>query len=735
MKRIFLAAACACAASLAHADNPAEVVELGRSDVVGVSPLPGLGVPLAQVPANVQGVRLPQGRDPFAALPTAIDRVAAGTALATGQGNSFQPDFTFRGFVASPLLGQPQGISVFQDGVRLNEPFGDVVNWDLLPAAAIGSAQLLPGSSPLFGPNTLGGVLALYTRSGAEYPGGSAELQGGAFGRRALVVEQGGWRGAWDWFATADALHESGWSAHNPSLLRRAFVKVGHQTEESDIDVSVTVANNALQGSQALPVSFLGDVRQPYTWPDINRNRLAMLAAKGSRFLAEGVLLGATAYWRRFRNENLSSNVNGDAAGPAATNDLSTIGQRAYGVGVQVTLARPLAGHENVLIAGSSLDVGDARYTRLEQPATFSAAREAVGTAPFEPDTQARTDSRRGSVFASDTYAFAAGWSATLSGRYDRSTMEIADLSGLAPALEGRHRFGRFNPAAGITRQVAAGATAYAAYSESMRAPTAMELTCADPGAPCRLPNAFLSDPALRPVVARTVEVGARGGAESAWRWSAALFRTAIEDDIQFVSSDSAASTAGYFRNVGATRRQGAELSIERRWERTAMTLRYSHVDATFRSSFREASPNHASADASGTIAIAPGQRIPGVPRDALRLALEGEPHPGWSLQGTISAAGRQWARGDENNADPAGIVPGHAVAGVHARWQLDPHVSVALLVDNVFDVRYARSGVLGRNFFAAESRAFDPASARTEAFRGPGAPRGAWLSLRWRWD
>jgi outer membrane receptor protein involved in Fe transport len=518
-------------------------------------------------------------------------------------------------------------------------------------------------------------------------------------------------------------------------LLRRAFVKIGHQTEDSDIDVSVTLANNQLEGSQALPVSFLGDIRQPYTWPDINRNELAMLAAKGSRFLAEGVLLGATAYWRRFDNENFSSNVNGEDDGPPGTNDLATLSQRGFGAGLQLTVARPLAGRENVFIAGASLDAADARYTRLEQPSAFSPARESVGTGPFELETSVRTDSRRSSAFASDTYTFARDWALTLSGRYDRSEVDIGDLSGTSPAVEGRHRFGRFNPAAGLTRQLPGGVTTYAAYSESMRAPTAMELTCADPQAPCKLPNAFLSDPPLRPVVARTVEAGVRGGTGTAWRWSAALFRTAVDDDIQFVSSDAAAATAGYFRNVGATRRQGAELALEREWERVAVMLRYSHVDATFRSPFRETSPNNATADASGTIAVEPGHRIPGVPRDALRLAVEVKPHPAWSVQGTLAAAGRQWARGDENNADPSGAVPGYAVAGAHVRWRLSPRLEMSLLVDNLFNARYARSGVLGRNFFANEGHTYDTASARAEAFRGPGAPLGAWLSLRWRWD
>ncbi|MDO1767582.1 Plug domain-containing protein, partial [Escherichia coli] len=59
-----------------------------------------------------------------------LEQNVTGVTLNSSQGNPYQPDVNYRGFTASPLLGTPQGLSVFQDGVRINEPFGDVVNWD-----------------------------------------------------------------------------------------------------------------------------------------------------------------------------------------------------------------------------------------------------------------------------------------------------------------------------------------------------------------------------------------------------------------------------------------------------------------------------------------------------------------------------------------------------------------------------------------------------------------------------
>ncbi|TMH16775.1 MAG: Plug domain-containing protein, partial [Betaproteobacteria bacterium] len=169
----------------ARADNPAEVFELPRVEVIGTTPLPGLGTALSDVPANVQVF----GNRDFARqrpldLTGFLDRNANSVGVGSGQGNPYQRDLNFRGFAASPLLGTPQGISVFQDGVRINEAFGDVVNWDLLPRSAISTIQLIPGSNPVFGLNTLGGALSVYTKSGAQYPGAAVELSTGSFGRR-----------------------------------------------------------------------------------------------------------------------------------------------------------------------------------------------------------------------------------------------------------------------------------------------------------------------------------------------------------------------------------------------------------------------------------------------------------------------------------------------------------------------------------------------------------------------
>ena len=720
----------------ASADNPAEAVELNRIEVIGTTPLPGLGLPLSQVPANVQ-VFSPGRHERSAPLPDFLDRNAVGANASSGQGNAFQPDFAYRGFTASPLLGLPQGLAVFQDGVRVNEPFGDVVNWDLIPSSAIGSIQLIPGTTPVFGPNTLGGALAIYTKSGAQYPGGSLETYAGSYRRHALEIEQGGGKGAWDYFVTVNLLRDAGWAAHNSSSLGQFFGKLGYQTDQTDLDLSLTLANNRLEGNQALPRSFLDDIRQPYTWPDRNVNRAALIALKGSRFMSDRVLAGATAYARKYRNDNLSSNVDPDAvaAGSAeATNDRALIDQWSYGLGVQLTIGGTAARRDNQLEIGVSADLGDSRFTRYSQAARFTPSRGTVGSGGFSLTTDAAISSGRYGAFVSDTFKASERWVFTLSARRDLARAAIGDRSGHDPSLEGRHRFSRLNPAVGVNFIPSPRLTAYVGYSEGMRAPTPVELTCADPAAPCKLPNNFLSDPALRAVVARTVEAGARGKWGDAGTWSAATFRTQLSDDIQFVSSGEGAPNAGFFRNVGSTRRQGIELAASTEREGWNVSLRYSLLAATFRTPYAENSPNNSTADASGNILVASGSRMPGIPRQVVKLRVEFGSESAGSVGASVRSASAVFARGDENNRDANGMVPGFAILEAHGRWRLGPGTEAFAFVDNALDKRYASAGLLGRNFFTGPGHGFAPEDAAAEQFRGMGAPFGAWIGVRHEW-
>ena len=725
-----------------RAENPAEILELPQVQVIGTTLLPGSGVTLRKLPANAQiFTSRDLRRQGAASLTEFLEGNATGLTVNAAQGNPYQPDINVRGFSASPLLGTPQGISVFLDGVRVNEPFGDSVNWDLIPQSAISSIQLIPGSNPAFGLNTLGGAIAIYTKSGSsEYPdrpGGSITLSGGSFGRRALSFEMGGKSQTWDWFVTGNDSADHGWAQHNASHVRQLFAKVGWQDDATDLDLSVQLADNHLEGTQTLPASFT-DIRQAYTWPDSNTNRVVAVALKGSKALSETWLLSGNAYIRSFRNANVSSNVNdayvtGDRV--QAINDASAVDQNSGGVGLQLTHTGTLAGLAHQLSFGLGIDGGRVRFTRETQEATFTPDRSIQALSSYMLETDVDSTTRYAGVFVSDLISLDDRWTLTLAGRFNRADVTIADRSGTTPELNGTHRFERFNPAIGLNFSPSTALTAYAAYNEGTRTPTAIELSCADPNAPCKLPNSFLSDPPLKKVVSKTIEVGARGTLQGGASWSLAVFRTDLHDDLQFISSNGVALNTGYFQNVGGTRRQGLELGASTRIGAWALTMHYSFIDATYRKGFVENSPSNSTADANGAITVKPGDRMPSIPRQSLKLRVDVEPTTDWSVGLNLLSAGSIYARGDENNLDANGRVGGYAIVNLDTRLRVTQGLHLFARIDNLFDRRFASFAILGSNVFTGSGQSFDAANSRPEQFRGHGAPRGVWLGLQYTFE
>jgi len=306
--------------------------------------------------------------------------------------------------------------------------------------------------------------------------------------------------------------------------------------------------------------------------------------------------------------------------------------------------------------------------------------------------------------------------------------------TGLKPALNGDNTFTRFNPAVGLNFNPNPALTTYASYSEGMRAPTPIELTCADPAAPCRLPNNFLADPPLNKVVAKTSEIGARGRWSESAGWSAAAYRTDLDDDIIFISSGGAVN-AGFFQNSGKTRRQGIELGAHARVDKLNLSLNYGYVQATFQSALTINSPSNTSADAAGDIQVSPGDKIPGIPAHSVKLRAEYAFTEKILVGTNILYFSSQYARGDENNQDANGQIPGYALVNLDAHYDYNKRLSFFGRIDNLFDTDYETLGVLGQNFFNGPGRTFDASNVTSEQFRSAGAPRAAWVGVRYAFD
>ena len=711
--------------------NPATAIEAPAVHVIGIRPVPGLGTPLRDIPSAVQSAtarELEQSQPLDVA--DYLGRTFAGVHLGDSEGNPFQQSLSYRGFTASPLLGLPQGLSVFVDGVRVNEAFGDMMNWDLLAPNTIANLHLLSGTNPVFGLNTLGGVLSIQTKSGFAFPGTSASAGGGSFGRRSLEGETGGHGERADYFAAVRAYDDGGWREHSPSRLRQAFVKSGWQDARTDLDVAFAAADNSLQGTQTLPASMLGNPRQAYTWPDSTENQLSFLTVRASRSLDNDVLVSGNFYIRALRQTSIASNVNEDLT-PPGFNDRSHLDQTSAGLTLQGARAGRFAGFNHELTLGAALQGASVDFRQDRQDAVFTDDRNTLGTGPFVPRVAVGARHTYYSVYLMEQLSPSERWTFTFSGRYNVASVNLRDRSGAQPGLDGDHDFHRLTPSVGATWNPSTTTTWYASVSEGMRVPSPVELTCADPAAPCSLPNQFLADPALKPVIARTVEGGVRLRPSPELAVSLGAYRTLLSDDIQFVTSG-AAVNAGFFQNTGKTLRQGFDVTIARNTGTLSLAAAYSYVRAEFRTPFRMLSPNNSSSDAAGEIAVEPGERIPGIPRSQLKLSGEWTYAPRASVGLGWAWFGRQYARGDENNRDVHGPLSSYAVAQAFARYRPSRQWELSLRVDNLFDRRYSSFGLLGSNFFTGPGNTYAPGGATPEQFLAPGAPRSVWLALRY---
>ncbi len=334
-------------------------------------------------------------------------------------------------------------------------------------------------------------------------------------------------------------------------------------------------------------------------------------------------------------------------------------------------------------------------------------------------------------IYASDTLALAPHLYLSASARLNLSSLSLRDQ--LGDALSGDHSFLRVNPAAGLSYQPRAWLGGYYGYSESSRAPTAIELSCASPGAPCRLPNAFVSDPSLNQVVARTFELGVRGALRRSTgtvRYDLTAFRTTNADDILFISSGAVANQ-GYFANVGDTRRQGIEAGVSGRRHLGGRVgdvdwaIYYTFTDATFETPFSAPSATHPDA-VNGSISVPAGAHIPSIPAHSGKVVVGWSSPIGLSSGFNVVANGSQYLRGDEANL--LAPVPGFVVVGAHVGYQIAQPVGIVLLVSNLLDARYSTFGVLG------DAGGVLGPSYDSPRFLGPGGPRAAWIELDLRY-
>ena len=737
--------------------------ELPPVEVIGASPLIGSGIDRNTVPAETHVLDSNDlTREGTPDLVNSLNRQVSGVNLDSASGNPYQPTFFYHGYAASPLQGTPQGLAVYVNGVRFNQPFGDTVDWDLIPDIAIDRINL-KGSNPVFGLNALGGSVNVQLKNGFNWQGFEADVSGGSFGQIQGEFQYGKQAGNASTYVAGSVLHQGGWRDLQSTDLQNIFGDVGWRSDRAELHLNITAAHSVLNGPGSSPVQLLAvDPSAQFTAPNQVNNQYASLSLNGTVDITDTTSVQALVYYRYFLQRVTNGNAPNDApctdgsgllcfdggfsttlggafipnflnGGPYSELDDQTTNTNAYGASAQVTNDDDVFGLKNNFVAGLSFDGAQTMFSAVSYIGGLTALDRVFvgpGVVIDEPGTNspvrvAISNATYGLYFA-DTLNLTPRLALTVSGRFNAALIDLNDQNG--GDLTGNHTYNHFNPAAGITYQFAPWLTAYAGYAVANRAPTPAELSCAGPNNSCSLANFFVGDPNLQQVVSHTLEAGLRGNVApfegARLSYNLALFRSNLDDDIAFINS--VTQGRAYFANIGQTRRQGVDVGAQLKTDRWLAYVAYTYVSATFQSGFVEASGNNPAADANGNLTIRPGNRLPGIPANQLKFGANYKVTDKWTVGASAILASSAFLFGDEANLTPP--LPGYFTMNLTTTYQLTKNVRLFAWAENITNARYYTFGTFSptSSVFLAQA----PGATNPRSF-SPAAPIGGFGGVR----
>jgi outer membrane receptor protein involved in Fe transport len=699
--------------------------------VYPTTPLAGGDADPDKVPASINAVDANQIKQTGSLnISDALVKYVPGIIVNDVAGNPFQPNVQFRGFVASPVSGTPQGLAVYQNGVRINEAFGDTVNWDLIPTAAIQSVTMVT-NNPAFGLNALGGAIDVKMKDGFNYHGAEIDTMGGSFGRIQSSLQWGKQVDDFAVYGALEGLHDDGFRNFSASNVRRFYGDIGARNDQAEFHINMGVADNDFGAAATVPAELLQQYwGATYTTPQTSTNKVAYVNLTGKVEVTPTWTVDGVAHVRIFDQKTQDGNPTGaqpcadptllcfgDNSTPANSlngsqlsnpfdpsavlgeNDRTSTYTTTTGLSVQATNTDQLFGHNNHFVVGTSFDYSVTNFMASAELGTIGPNYVLNGSGIFlgasgnpvsDGPVSLRTTNQYTGLYALDTFDVTNRFSITAGGRFNVANINLQDQ--LGSALNGSDTYTRFNPIIGGTYKLTSGLTAYAGYSEANRAPTPLELGCADPAHPCVIASFLVSDPPLKQVVSHTVEAGFRGTDETSIGtvgWKFGGFRADNSDDILNIPSP-VLQGFGYFQNVGSTRRQGIEAEFTLKSNKVQVNASYTFIDARFLNALQLGS-NSPFADANGNIQVMPGNQIPAIPRNRLKAGIDYAVTDAFKIGGDALFVSSQYFVGDESNQFMK--LPSYAVFNLHASYQIDKNVQIYARADNIFDNRYASYG------------------------------------------
>ncbi len=763
-------------------------------NVISVSPVQGSGINIERVPSNIQSFDLESltKKKNFSVVET-LNREAAGVSISNLNSSPMQNDINFRGYVSGPLLGSAQALAIYQNGMRVNESFGEVIQWDLIPDFAINSMQIFSGGDPIFGQNAIGGAISMQMKNGFDNEGVKTTFSGGDHGRTNEVIEYGKAFGDYAVYLGANFNVDKGWRDQSESYLETFYSDFRYRGEDTELFMNIGQAFTDLRGNGAVPLTLipLEGESAVYTHPDNTHNKNYYANFGGNHFFNDKLSIQGNMYYRHMERRNYNGDefdgrdcgFNFDRGGGAADGTLcgeyesnaaadavnildlagaeinyerlgleldddenelenggainrSNTKTNAFGLNLQSTFDSSLIGKKNTFIGGvnydfsknsfaSSTELGIVLADRGVQGTGVLLSTDAEGEEQFITNMESTTHNT--ALYGSNTIDLDNTTSLNLSARWNWASMEINDQHGTA--LEGHHFFWRINPGVGIVKRfnevpLFGSAKVFASYKESSRTPSIAELACADPNAPCRLPNSFQADPPLDQVVNRNFEIGASGiksgyqlmGMDHTINWNMSAYAGRNYNDIIFIGGNRVGT--GYFRNVGNTQRIGAEFVLNGQLgEKWSWFTNYAYVRATFETSQMISSVGHPHNTFEDDdfddnvlreqyqIPIGHGDQIPGISPHIGRFGLGYSPLKNWTINLDVEANSAQLFRGDESNA--SGLeVPGYFLFNARTEYNFSlgekfrdgANATFFLVARNITDENYRTGGLFGEN-------------------------------------
>ena len=811
---------------LSFAKNAFSQEKIDDIEVIGISPLPGIEIDRNKIPNASQSLReIDLDSSTGTTIVDLLGEKLTGVTIKDVQNSPFQKNIDYRGFTAAPLLGESQGLAVYLNGTRINEGFGDTLQWELVPEAALTDIDLM-SSNPVFGLNALGGSLALTTKKGLDFLNTDSSVENHfEFGGADWVngnIELGAGDESQGLYVAMENSYDGGWRDNSAGDVKRLFINYGKIFENSDFDFTFMNADSNLNGNGVSPTELLKVRRESvFTWPDFTSNKVYLAASNANFYLEDDSVINTSVYYRRLIRDTLNADeldaeecaednathaeqleddfgtddepICGEADGDnyevlidqygnaISNNDAirkygllnkSSTMTVTWGGSAQYNIDTNYLNKMHNIIIGASIDksrtafhsrgeLGQLHNNRTVTNIgnseggfiTLESIREHTGSSGGKEDANERGDVGSAQlasktdyygIYINDLFAFDDKTDITISARANLAYVKLYDhLKTSFTRTEtntGSHRYFRLNPAIGMTHNYDDNLAFRASYKEANRTPAPVELSCASPSAPCRLPNAFVADPPLDQVITRGVEFGAKGKIDNHY-WEATYFHFINFDDIQFVSTGTGKSS-GYFKNFGETQRRGIELALNSRFNNGIGNLNiysnYSYLQATFESAHTLPAANHPTSNND----IEAGDYLPGMPEHTFKTGINQEFSSQLNAGLNMTYSSGVFLRGDESNqlkkTNP------YMVFNADASWKLSKSFSFFARVDNLLDSKYETMGVLGEaeadEVNVPISELGDTGSGETAVgpldprFYSPGAPRSFFIGLRVNW-